>query len=196
MQDDGSDYDVSAADSDTTQRSARACHTQIVELAPQLLEPMNAAPLGAGPPNYSSQCDTPSAFALKPVTPHFLWSEASEQSSHHAGAARDAHVFPRLEPAGQDGVATQQHNEQLLAAAADGNIGLARTLLRNGASAHATDPQQHASVLHWAVFSGCKQLVEILLRQGADPGAQDSQGCTAKQWAQQWQHPELESILC
>lgn len=196
IQNDGSDDNVSTIDSDTAQHSTRPCHTQRAEPpAARLLGFMGAVSADVGPPSYSSQCGTPSAFALKPVTPHFLWSEASEQSSHLADTASAAQAFPRLEHSGRDEVAAQQCNEQLLAAAAVGNVGLARRLLRDGASPHATDSQQHASVLHWAVFSGSKELAEILLLQGADRDAQDAQGCTAKQWAQQWQRPELESIL-
>lgn len=74
-------------------------------------------------------------------------------------------------------VYAQDLNQQLIAAAEEGNVAAVRELLANGADVNAKD-KNGVTALMCAAWEGNLKVVEILLANGADVNAKDKYGGT------------------
>jgi uncharacterized protein len=84
--------------------------------------------------------------------------------------------------------------QPLHAAAANGSVGIARSLLDAGAPVNEPQPNGFTA-LHAAAFHGNVALATLLLDRGAERGATTAEGKTAADIAAERGHPELAALL-
>ena len=106
---------------------------------------------------------------------------------------------PAEEHAGEDW-STRQHNwlriSPLHAAARDGDISEARTLLDAGADLTARDDHIRSTPLAWAAKFGQLKMVKFLLKRGAPKRLPDDPSwATPRQWAMRRGHPKIAELL-
>mmetsp|Transcript_74408 Transcript_74408/g.206605 ORF Transcript_74408/g.206605 Transcript_74408/m.206605 type:complete len:515 (+) Transcript_74408:80-1624(+) len=110
-----------------------------------------------------------------------------QQKSSDAGARLPvaAHA-PTNESTGAGSSGREQSPSGRLRRAADnGDMGLAREMLQDGASVHATD-KGGKTPLHYAARAGASEVAALLLRSGADANARDHYGARPCDEAEYW----------
>ena len=106
---------------------------------------------------------------------------------------------PAEERAGEDW-STPEHNwlriSPLHAAARDGDLSKARTLLDAGADLTARDDHIRSTPLAWAAKFGQLKMVKLLLKRGAPKRlADDPPWATPREWAVRRGHPKIAALL-
>jgi hypothetical protein len=85
--------------------------------------------------------------------------------------------------------------QDLLFAACEGHLEVARLLLDHGADVNATDPESGCTPLIGAALEGHADVVELLLDRGASIDAVTCRGDTALCWAEARGHREVAALL-
>jgi len=85
-------------------------------------------------------------------------------------------------------------NDDIIAAAANGNTETVQSLLNRGADINAKDSNGQTALMR-AAYEGHLDIVQLLLEYDADINITDEDGWTALQYAQEFEHFEISNLL-
>lgn len=85
-------------------------------------------------------------------------------------------------------------NDDIIAAAANGNTETVQSLLNRGADINAKDSNGQTALMR-AAYEGHLDIVQLLLEYDADINITDEDGWTALQYAEEFEHFEISSLL-